>query len=818
MLPFPPNSTDFLGRRVNKDCRFIPDEGHSRAINRPISVSQMSKSRRYRPFLLLFAIGIFLGFLTATHPRLIANPHLFHAQAYWTPTVTQTVDQTSLAGTWEFQADPQPTTDKLVLQPSGPNIPPIPQGQWQEIAVPSNWYLQGQDLSGVVWYRHQFRANDRWRQKLTRLVFSGVDYTADVWLNGQYLGFHEGYFQPFSFDVSKALMFTGQNELLVRVNSPLEPQGQDWSLRKRLIKGIFSHHDTRPGGAWTDRGQEKNTGGIWAPVFLQVSDQVAIETIQITPELDTDYQQATAKVDLVVNSPGMGKTTLDAHVQLVPENFSGVSIGPIRVKRTLHQGANHLKLQIPVDDPKLWWSWEHGDPNLYRLTVQLADGNRLLDKASDVFGFRTIQFDPTEKIWRLNGRRLFLRGTNYIATQWLSEMTPDKYQTDIDLMKEANINTVRVHAHIIGKDFYKLCDRNGVFIWQDFPLQWGYEDTPQFLQEATRQAKDMIGYLYNHPSILAWSLHNEPPWDADWMKYKYKTYDPEQNRELDAKLLANLQGEDPTRLLHPVSTVGEHPWFGWYSNTFYKYAEPTTEAIISEFGAQALPRLESLRRIFTEDELWPDTEAEWDKWLYHNFQRHETFNIAKVPMGNTTQEFIDNTQQYQSQLIQFAAEAYRRQRYQPVSSIFQFMFVEDWPSVNWGIVDYWRQPKPGHEALKWAYQPVLPSIAWPQLTWTLEETVELELWAINDLWKDYPEATYTYTLRQGQNRLKSGKSRIDLAADSSQPVDKIFFQPQNLGNYTVTATIKDRLGTVLGENQFTFDVIDRGDQANESTS
>lgn len=418
----------------------------------------------------------------------------------------------------------------------------------------------------------------------------------------------------------------------------------------------------------------------------------------------------------------------------------------------------------------------------------------------------------------MNGRRLFLRGTNYIATQWLSEMTPDKYQADIDLMKEANINTVRVHAHVIGKEFYELCDRNGVFVWQDFPLQWGYEDTPQFLKEATRQAQDMIGYLYNHPSILAWSLHNEPPWDADWMKYKYESYDPEQNRELDAKLFANLQGEDPTRLLHPVSTVGEHPWWGWYSHTMYKYAEPTTEAIISEFGAQALPHLASLRRIFTEDELWPDTEAEWDKWLYHNFQRHETFNIAKVPMGNTTQEFIDNTQQYQSQLIQFAAEAYRRQRYQPVSSIFQFMFVEDWPSINWGIVDYWRQPKPGHEALKWAYQPVLPSIAWPQLTWTLGETVELELWAINDLWKDYPEAIFTYSLHQNQQRLKSGQSRINLAADSSQPVDKIFFQPQNLGSYTVTATLKDRLGTVLGENQFVFDVMDRGEPTNESTS
>ncbi len=146
------------------------------------------------------------------------------------------------------------------------------------------------------------------------------------------------------------------------------------------------------------------------------------------------------------------------------------------------------------------------------------------------------------------------------------------------------------------------------------------------------------------------------------------------------------------------------------------------------------------------------------------------------------------------------------------------MFVENWPSINWGIVDYWRQPKPGHEALKLTYQPVLPSIAWPQLTWTVGETVELELWAINDLWKDYPEATFTYSLRQDQNRLKSSKSRFNLTADSSLPVDKIFFQPQSLGTYTVKAIIRDRLGTVLGENQFAFEVIDRGNQANDPMS
>ena len=323
-------------------------------------------------------------------------------------------------------------------------------------------------------------------------------------------------------------------------------------------------------------------------------------------------------------------------------------------------------------------------------------------------------------------------------------MTLEKSGFDLALMKQANINAIRVHAHITHPSFYDLCDRAGMLIWQDFPLQWGYRDDREFVQQAIAQGKEMITLLYNHPAIMAWSLHNEPPWDAEWMKYFYQDYNPEQNKQLDAQLFASLKDEDPTRYLHPVSMVNEHPWWGWYSHTWRKYGEPTQEPLITEFGSQALPKLSSLRRIFNENELYPDTEAEWAKWSFHNFQKKETFEIAKVPMGKNIQEFIDNTQQYQVKLTKFAAESYRRQRYQPVSAIFQFMFVENWASVNWAIVDYWRNPKPGYEALKTTYQPVLPIINSARDTWELGTKVKLDLAIVNDLWQALPEAKVTY--------------------------------------------------------------------------
>ena len=753
---------------------------------------------------IILTVGTFAGLLTAT-------PHKMAAQSPDNPKLVQPIAPLPvtipLAGTWQFVPDPmQPANSSLSLRPANSSVPALERRNWQDIAVPSNWFLQGQDLDGVVWYRHRFPVDSSLKDKVVKLVFEGVDYAADVWLNGEYLGFHEGYFQPFSFLVSEQLRLGGENVLTVRVNSPKERGGKDWSLHKRLIKGIFSHHDTRPGGAWSDRGQEQNTGGIWAPVYLQVSETIAIDRVKITPHLYLKDQKAIAEVDLTLTYPGQTPEDVQVQLQLAPHNFPGVPDELIVEQRRLEPGVNHLKFHLVREKPRLWWTWEHGPPNLYKLKVSIVESGRTLDRSETVFGFRTITFDPIAQVWKLNGKRLFLRGTNYIASQWLSEMTPEKYGFDLALMKQANINAVRVHAHIEAQSFYRLCDRAGMLVWQDFPLQWGYTDKPELIAEAIKQGKDMINLLYNHPSLIAWSLHNEPPWNADWMQYKYENYDPEQNQKLDEELFASLRNLDRTRYLQKHSSISEHPWWGWYYGPFQKYAEPTEEPIITEFGAQALPNLPSLRRIFTEAELWPDTEAEWEKWSYHNFQRHETFNIAQVPMGTNPKEFIDNTQRYQAQLTQFAAEAYRRQRFQPVSGIFQFMFVENWPSVNWGIVDYWRNPKPGYEALKIAYQPVLPSIVWSKQIWQLGEEIHLGLWVINDLWRAFPEAKVTYTLQHQWQKVQTVQVTTDIEPDSLQDLMTISYQPKQVGDYELVVRILDRDGNLLGQNAFEFTV------------
>jgi len=705
----------------------------------------------------------------------------------------------SLAGKWKIkQGD---------LAPANLYLTSVEDDRWKEISVPSNWFLQGIDYSGVIWFRRYFRADAAWKNRVVKLVFEGVDYASDVWLNGHYMGFHEGYFGPFSFFITDFIRLGADNILTVRVNSPYEEPGKVWSLKKRLIKGIFNHHDTRPGGAWSMRGQEKNTGGIWAPVYLKVSEALSVEGVKVNPEVDPESETASAIISMTVVRP-VASVAGDFvfAIKLSPFNFVPEEPYEILVTETsaLIPGKNELTFHIPSSRVRLWWPWDHGKPNLYRIQVGIYHGTKLLETAEDVFGFRTVACDPETMMWRINGRRMFLRGTNYISSQWLSEMTPEKYAYDVSLMKGANVNTVRVHAHIEAKNFYRKCDEMGVLVWQDFPLQWGYTDDPAFIGEAKKQSREMVDSLYNHPSIIAWCGHNEPPWDASWMKYKYKHYDPDQNKILDDELFACLKDADQTRYVHKVSSTGEHPWLGWYSGSWKDYGKPTKQPFITEFGAQALPRLSSLQKIFHRPYPWPASKTDWDLWSYHNFQHHETFDIAKVPMGKDINEFIANTQEYQARLVKYAAESYRRQKYAPVTGIFQFMFVEDWPSINWGIVDYWRNPKPGYEALKTAFQPVLPSIEWEKYVLEEGETFSAGLWVVNDLFQEFDNAGVIYAITGAQGLIEKGVIKVDIKPDSAQKLTSITRDGLPEGSYEFLAVVNDSDGKCMGQNSFQF--------------
>jgi beta-mannosidase len=705
----------------------------------------------------------------------------------------------------EQKADVSPTQIPATMSLNGqwqflPNEHVSESSEWKTIQVPANWYRQGFDVHGKVHYKKRFFVNENVQGKRINLVFNGVDYITHVWVNGQKQGSHEGYFQQFNFDISDALKFGQDNELLVQVDSPLEKE-EDFSLRKRWLKGIFSHHDTRPGGAWSERGQERSTGGIWNDVELHISDQVyAKHLISTSVQLSEDQWQLKNRLLLDGSLP----TGAEIQWQLKPHNHHAEMLSGF---------SKQANFTINVNAPALWWPVGFGKPNLYDLDVTIVQAGNVLERIKTRTAFRRVELDEN-KVWKINGQRMQLRGTNYIPTQWLAEMSRDDFARDVDLMKAAYINTVRVHAHITAPEFYEICDEQGVMIWQDFPLQWGYQDSPEFHQQAQSQLQDMLEQMANYPSIIHWSLHNEPPWDADWMKWKYSDYDSKQNKLLDEKLFARATQLETSRPVSMYSATHEHPWLGWYSGHWLDYAKPTDQPFIAEFGAQALPDKKILKRILQGDIAMPPVSEEekkaqwksWEKWQYHNFQPRETFEIAKVDPGKNTDELIANTQNYQARLTQLAAESYRRQAYKPVTSLFQFMFVEDWESMNWGIVDYWRNTKPGYDSLKLAYQPILPSLEWSQINYD-PGTVNIGLWALNDTPVSYRNVKYRITLKQQDKTLDEQSFLLGLKADMHQQIRKYTTPALSEGEYQLYAEMLDEQGELLGHNRYDFSVL-----------
>jgi len=434
---------------------------------------------------------------------------------------------------------------------------------------------------------------------------------------------------------------------------------------------------------------------------------------------------------------------------------------------------------------------------LYQVKIRI-EAEKGKTELAQLFGIRKIEIDKNWN-WYLNNKPIFPRGTNIIPTQWLAEYTKEKIKKDIELLKEANVNAVRVHGHITREEFYSKCDEEGILIWQDFALQWGYEDSDEFIAEACSQIEDMVNFLFNHPCIGVWCCHNEPT---------------DTNREkLDFVLYQKVSSLDSTRYVNIASDECFHPYPGWYYGDYREFSGLPGKPFINEFGAQALPSLESLKEMFSPEELWP---PKWKKWAYHDFQYDQTFNVAKIDKGKNIEEFIKNSQEYQARLLKYAIEHYRLAKFKEITGIFQFMFVDCWPGITWSVVDHKRIPKKGYYALKNAYQPVLPILKMRREI-ILEGEKELKgaLYVINDTFHRYEGANIKIIMQREDKIYFQFEKKIDIQSNCSQliyapsPLNSEWRLTKTLipGKYTIKLTLKDRQKKILGINQYFVEVV-----------
>ena len=657
----------------------------------------------------------------------------------------------------------------------------VPGSVHTQILPPPKYHTKEADWisSKEWWYRRRLAVPPAAADRRLWLEFEATDYHAEIYLNGRLLGRHEGYIDPYRFDATDKLRLDGENVLAVRVWTPVSYY---WRHRPYTIKGSYGAVDQKPDNI--------TALGITRPVRLIAGGPVAIDEIAVDTRINREDGSALVVVDLALDAAG-AERPVEVTLTLKPRNFTAPTGLELRTSYQVSPGSNQRRFVLRVDRPELWWTWDHGRPNLYTLEAIVKTETAVSDRRALAVGIREIEHID----WKfyLNGKRMFIRGTNSYYNLFLSEKHRGDYERDLELLRKMNINMIRLHCHFNNPDFYEICDESGILIWQDYLEAW-YPEDRAFSLKAARLYDPQIRYVRNHPSVAVWATSDEESL--------------ENYRDLTKHLEPRLYALDPQRrpVVRSTGRYGDaHVYEGWYGGTIWEYTR-VTEKFISELGATALPNYESLIKFLPNH--WPIKDHE-EEWVFHKLQIFEAMRAWGEPGEMSLQEYIPQTQDYVARLFQLAIERMRRLKYNPAGGILHFHAIDVWPSVTMAALDYYRQPTKAYFTVQRSFQMVLPSFAYDRDTWASGETVKTELWVINDHWFAIPKATITWRLEDSQAKVVASgaaPNKIDLAPDSSLRLMEVSLPAGRPGKYTLWARVTDERGQTISENNYEFRV------------
>lgn len=680
---------------------------------------------------------------------------------------------------------------------------------WAGIAVPGQWAtMPGLDWSGgPVAYRLAFSLPRIGPAKRARIRAGGVFYYGHYWLDDAYLGDRHGYVLAHEVDATEALRTREDHVLAIEVECP----DQHDPTSKTIVTGVFSHWDAIDPGF--------NPGGLWRPVEVVITGPafVSFATVQCR-----NVSPASAR--LLVRIGIDSDTERHAHVGLVlRESDTGDVVDASSHAVDLTAGATRFDFPLAVSRPRLWWPHKLGDQPLYDLEVVLnsPDGEEW-DRAERTTGLRKLTVQ--DWVFTVNGERLFVRGANHAPTRMaLADITPEDSRTDIHLAKDANLDLLRVHAHVSPQHLYDAADREGLLLWQDFPLQWGY--SRRIRKDAVEQARGVARALGHHPSIAMWCCHNEPlaveitdvaemtGWQTARLIATAVAPTWNKNR-LDPALRRAFEGEDPSRFCNEKSGELPSPWsrgtdshtyFGWYVGAMRGFgrladALPGLTRFVSEFGAQALPRADLLRRMGCG--TWPDLD--WDHLSERHSAQPALLHRHVAPDGyDDLDTYVFATQRYQGELLKYHIELLRRRKYAPAGGFAMFQFADSYPAVTWSVLDSDRETKLGYDYVRDACADVIVCADWPDAAYTPGSRVEVGIYVVSDLRRPLHGLT-VHACLGGSAHTFEGSVDADSAVLAG---DFVVPAPATPGTHRLELRLLEADGTALASN--CYDVVVR---------
>lgn len=622
------------------------------------------------------------------------------------------------------------------------------------------------------------------------LRFNGIDTISKIYLNGEMLGNTENMFRTYDFDVKNVLK-AGENNLKVLIKSPtlraqeeIKKFGVPLNTFDRAIPGVPFLRKAQYSFGW-DWGPHLPDIGIWKSVEVIGYDEIKINSVY--PRQSFTYNKDPLKIkdpneltSLIIESVLLN-INIELNTDLEDIDASNYTIKILLTNPEGHSIEEKTQLltknqniKMTIENPKLWWTHDLGEPDLYDLNVSLIKED-IVDSHSQRIGIRDIKLIRNKDEWGesfyflLNGIPIWAKGANWIP---VDNFIPrgkklGLYQMNLKYAKEANMNMIRVWGGGIYEDdlFYQLCDELGMLVWQDFPFACAAYplQKDEFVENVKIEVIQNIKRIRHHPSLCLWCGNNEIEvlWiriltnlgllDEDDPRKKMgdeqvteflRSYN-KMFEEILPRLIQEYDFNTPYWPSSPSNGIGEkrgraisnspdtgdsHFWTVWHGGAPFQEFRKFDSRFMSEFGFESFPSLKTIKT------FCPPEEFDIFSKIMENHQKNHAGNKLilnymdrRFSVPNNFESQIILSQITHGEAMEYGIEHWRRNRnsFHCMGALY-WQLNDCWPVASWASLDYYCRWKALHYFAKRVYEPFFPSIVED------EDGKSAEFWITND--------------------------------------------------------------------------------------
>jgi len=673
-------------------------------------------------------------------------------------------------------------TDKTYPDPNyGSNLKNFPGFYSAEDKIFSNVDMPPGSSFACAWlFRTEFTVPAGGVGKTDWLHFNGINYRANVWLNGQKVADAKdvaGTYRTFEFNVTKVLKRGERNALAVEVFAPgKDDLGITWV-------------------DWNPTPPDKNMG-IWKEVFLTQSASVSVRNPFVSSKLGANYKSAalTVTADLQNSSEHAVRGVLRAEIDGTKVS-QPVQLAAAETKTVRFSPSKFAVLKLT--HPHLWWPYTMGEPYLYSASISFEVAGHVSDSATTNFGIREVTSELTDKgfrLFKINGRNVLIRGAAW-APDLLFRWVPGRLDADLSYVRDMGLNTIRLEGRLDREEFYEKTDRLGILVMPGWTCCDAWERWKDWHADqrdiAAASLKSQVRILRQHPSVFVWLNGSDGPPPADV-------------ESMYLGILKDLEWPNPALSSASETATTVSGGSGVKMTGPYEYVPPVYWLTDKDAGGAhgyntetspgpAIPPRESLERFIPKDHLWPIDEV----WNFHaGKERFTTINVfadglnRRYGQATSLDDFERKSQAvtYDGQRAMF--EAYARNKYTS-TGVIQWMLNNAWPSLIWHLYDYYMVPAGGYYGTKKACEPVHVQYSYDNNSVAV----------INSTYEPLTGVKVTakiYNLDASEKGTK--EATLDLAPDSSTTAFELP-KVQGLSNtYFLRLQLQDHAGELVSDN------------------